>query len=189
MAGNAFACLDYTMAHRVPITTCNGLSRQPCKPANITSSRTAKTHCSRTTRSTGAIGPSLRWGDGWCLQILPRIRRGTMRSMGEGHALVILIFWRDDILNVPLHRLRRSPSPCRGGIQPRLCLNLGKLPSPPLGGEGRTAQPDGERGESADGRACAYSSLIAHGPGPLSPSPSPPEGGEGSLPRLRQRRG
>ena len=40
-----------------------------------------------------------------------------MRSMVEGQALVILIFWRDDILNVPLHRLRRSPSPCRGGIR------------------------------------------------------------------------
>jgi hypothetical protein len=65
----------------------------------------------------------------------------------------------------------------------------GLQPSPPLGGEGRTAQPDGERGESADGGAYAYSSLIAHGSGPLSPSPSPPEGGEGSLPRLRQRRG
>jgi hypothetical protein len=64
-----------------------------------------------------------------------------MRSMGEGQALVILTFWRGDTLNVPLHRLRRSPSPCRGGIQPRLCLNLGKLPSPPLGGEG-----PGERG-------------------------------------------
>ena len=37
------------MAHRVPIAICNGLSRKPCKPANITSSRTAKTHCSRTT--------------------------------------------------------------------------------------------------------------------------------------------
>ena len=48
-----------------------------------------------------------------------------MRSMGEGQALVILIFWRDDILNVPLHRLRRSrccsatptAPPCRGGIR------------------------------------------------------------------------
>jgi hypothetical protein len=39
-----------------------------------------------------------------------------MRSMGEGHALVILTFWRGDTLNLPLHRLRRSPSPCRGGI-------------------------------------------------------------------------
>ena len=28
----------------------------------------------------------------------------------------------------------------------------GLQPSPPFGGEGRTAQPDGERGESADGR-------------------------------------
>jgi hypothetical protein len=39
-----------------------------------------------------------------------------MRSMGEGHVLVILTFWRSDTLNVPLYRLRRSPSPCRGGI-------------------------------------------------------------------------
>jgi hypothetical protein len=47
-----------------------------------------------------------------------------MRSMGEGHALVILTFWRGDTLNMPLHRLRRSrccsatPSapPCRGGL-------------------------------------------------------------------------
>jgi hypothetical protein len=39
-----------------------------------------------------------------------------MRSMGEGQALAILTFWRGDILNVPLHRLRRSPSPFRGGI-------------------------------------------------------------------------
>jgi hypothetical protein len=37
-----------------------------------------------------------------------------------------------------------------------------------------TAQPVGERGESADGRGYAYSSLTAHGSGP-----SPPEGGEG----------
>jgi hypothetical protein len=50
-------------------------------------------------------------------QILPRMGRGTMRSMGEGQALVILIFWLSDTLNVPLHRLRRSPSPCRGGIR------------------------------------------------------------------------
>ena len=55
-------------------------------------------------------------------------------------------------------------------------------PSPPLGGEGRTAQPDGERGESADGGADAHPSRIAHGSGPLSPNPSPPEGGEGGLP-------
>ena len=38
-----------------------------------------------------------------------------MRSMGEGHALVILTFWRGDTLNVPLPRLRRSPSPGGGG--------------------------------------------------------------------------
>ena len=39
-----------------------------------------------------------------------------MRSMGEGQALVILTFWFSDTLNLPLHRLRRSPSPFRGGI-------------------------------------------------------------------------
>jgi hypothetical protein len=39
-----------------------------------------------------------------------------MRSMREGQALVILTFWFSDTLKVPLHRLRRSPSPCRGGI-------------------------------------------------------------------------
>ena len=73
-------------------------------------------------------------------------------------------------------------------IYAEIKAKAGLQPSPPLGGEGRTAQPDGERWESADGGAYAYSSLIAHGSGPLSPSPSPPEGGEGSLPRLRQRR-
>ena len=52
-----------------------------------------------------------------------------MRSMGEGHALAILTFWRGDILNVPLHRLRRSPSPGGGGI------NTGRpdRPQPALG--------------------------------------------------------
>lgn len=52
-------------------------------------------------------------------------------------------------------------------------------PSPPLGGEGGTAQPDGERGDSADDGAYAHPSGIAHGSCPLSPGPSPPEGGEG----------
>ena len=52
-----------------------------------------------------------------------------MRSMGEGHALAILTFWRGDTLNVPLHRLRRSPSPGGGGI------NTGRpdRPQPALG--------------------------------------------------------
>ena len=45
----------------------------------------------------------------------------------------------------------------------------------------RTAQPGGERGESADGRGYANPSLTAHGSGPLSPGPSPPAGGEGGL--------
>jgi hypothetical protein len=39
-----------------------------------------------------------------------------MRSILEGRALVILTIWRGDTLNVPLHRLRRSPSPGGGGI-------------------------------------------------------------------------
>ena len=47
-----------------------------------------------------------------------------MRSMGEGHALVILTFWRGYTLNMPLHRLRRSrccyatptAPPYRGGL-------------------------------------------------------------------------
>ncbi|WP_397580908.1 type ISP restriction/modification enzyme [Sphingorhabdus sp.] len=67
-------------------------------------------------------------------------------------------------------------------IYAEIKAKAGLQPSPPLGGEGRTAQPDGERGESADGGAYAHPSGIAHGSGPLSPSPSPPEGGEGSLP-------
>ena len=63
-----------------------------------------------------------------------------------------------------------------------ITAKAGLQPSPPLGGEGRTAQPDGERGESADGRAKAHPLGMAHRSGPLSPNPSPPEGGEGSLP-------
>jgi predicted helicase len=55
----------------------------------------------------------------------------------------------------------------------------GLQPSPPLGGEGRTAQPDGERGESADGGADANSSRIAHGSGPPPPPPPPPRWGGG----------
>jgi hypothetical protein len=67
-------------------------------------------------------------------------------------------------------------------IYAEIKAKAGLQPSPPLGGEGRTAQPDGERGESADGGAYANPSRIAHGSGPLSPNPSPPEGGEGGLP-------
>jgi hypothetical protein len=47
-----------------------------------------------------------------------------MRSMGEGHALAILTFWRGDTLNVPLHRLRRSPSPFWGGNHRTTALKL-----------------------------------------------------------------
>jgi hypothetical protein len=39
-----------------------------------------------------------------------------MRSILEARALAILTIWRGDTLNVPLHRLRRSPSPGGGGI-------------------------------------------------------------------------
>jgi hypothetical protein len=45
-----------------------------------------------------------------------------MRSMGEGHRRVLLTFWRGDTLNVPLHRLRRSPSP-KGEELPNYCDN------------------------------------------------------------------
>jgi valyl-tRNA synthetase len=45
--------------------------------------------------------------------------------------------------------------------------------SPPLGGEGRTAQPDGERGESGTDQRPPAPSLAALA------FPSPPEGGEG----------
>jgi hypothetical protein len=41
-----------------------------------------------------------------------------MRSMGEGHALAILTFWRGDTLNAPLQCLRRCRSPYWGGITP-----------------------------------------------------------------------
>jgi hypothetical protein len=37
-----------------------------------------------------------------------------MRSMGEGHALVILTFWRGDTLNVPLHHPADGPPPRAG---------------------------------------------------------------------------
>jgi len=60
-----------------------------------------------------------------------------MRSMGEGHVLAILTFWRGDTLNVPLHRLRRSrccsatPSAplCRGGIiSPSITVTIAITP-------------------------------------------------------------
>jgi hypothetical protein len=50
---------------------------------------------------------ALRLRSGW---------RGTARRVVEGHALVILTFWRGDTLNVPLHQLRWSPSPSRGEL-------------------------------------------------------------------------
>jgi hypothetical protein len=74
-------------------------------------------------------------------------------------------------------------------IYAEIKAKAGLQPSPPLGGEGRTAQPDGERGESADGGAYAHPSGIAHGSGPLSPSPSPPEGGEGSDAEIKAKAG
>ena len=66
-----------------------------------------------------------------------------MRSMGEGHALVILTFWRGDTLNMPLHQLRWSPSPGGGGIQPGLCLNLGTCQTPLTPFRGRGARGRG----------------------------------------------
>jgi hypothetical protein len=57
-------------------------------------------------------------------QILPGTGRGTIRRMVEGHALAILTFWRGDTLNVPLHRLRRSPSPFWGGNHRTTALKL-----------------------------------------------------------------
>jgi glycyl-tRNA synthetase beta chain len=50
---------------------------------------------------------------------------------------------------------------------------LKQQPSPPSGGEGRTAQPDGERGESPSDERPPAPSLAALA------FPSPPEGGEG----------
>src|SRR3546814_5955559 len=38
-----------------------------------------------------------------------------MRSMVEGHASCLLPFRRHETPPVPLHHLRWSPSPCRGG--------------------------------------------------------------------------
>jgi predicted helicase len=93
-------------------------------------------------------------------------------------------------------------------IYAEIKAKAGLQPSPPLGGEGRTAQPDGERGESADGGAYAHPSGIAHGSGaPTPPPPTPPirralrmalapsppaplplKGVRGVTPRLRQRR-
>jgi hypothetical protein len=48
--------------------------------------------------------------------ILPGTGRGTMRSMVEGHVPRGVTSRRNDVGLVPLHHLRWSPSPCRGGI-------------------------------------------------------------------------
>ena len=78
-----------------------------------------------------------------------------MRSMVEGHRRVLLTFWRSDTLNVPLHPSLRERSrccsatptapPCRGGIQPRLCLNLSIDQTPLTPFRGRGAGGEGAR--------------------------------------------
>jgi valyl-tRNA synthetase len=61
------------------------------------------------------------------------------------------------------------------------------VPSPPLGGEGRTAQPDGERGAERASASVETSAPLPPAVSPLSLTPlrsafpSPPKGGEGSL--------
>jgi predicted helicase len=96
-------------------------------------------------------------------------------------------------VNFPLFQIDNVDGSRRVNFDPKIYAEIkakaGLQPSPPLGGEGRTAQPDGERGESADGGADANSSRIAHGSGPLSPSPSPPEGGEGSDAEIKAKAG
>jgi hypothetical protein len=49
-------------------------------------------------------------------QILPQRGRGTIRRMVEGHMPSQLSFRRSASTPVPLHQLRWSPSPFRGGI-------------------------------------------------------------------------
>jgi hypothetical protein len=59
-----------------------------------------------------------------------------MRSMGEGHALVILTFWRGDILNMPpvcdgaAHRIGEElpPYPPPAATVPRLLRNAYRSP-------------------------------------------------------------
>jgi valyl-tRNA synthetase len=59
------------------------------------------------------------------------------------------------------------------------------VPSPPLGGEGRTAQPDGERGTERASASVKTNAPLPPADSPLSLTslrsvcPSPPEGGEG----------
>src|SRR3546814_9038141 len=55
----------------------------------------------------------LFWGGGRLF--LPPRGGGTMRSMVEGHARCFPPDLRSAIPPVPLHHLRWSPSPCRGG--------------------------------------------------------------------------
>src|SRR3546814_4833138 len=57
------------------------------------------------------LGPL--WGGE--LSFLPHRGRGTMRSMVEGHVRCFLSFIRNATPPVPLHHLRWSPSPFRGG--------------------------------------------------------------------------
>ena len=50
------------------------------------------------------------------LKILPETGRGTIRRMVEGHPRHGATSRRPVTRPVPLHHLRWSPSPCRGGI-------------------------------------------------------------------------
>ena len=66
-------------------------------------------------------------------QILPETGRGTIRRMVERHPRHGASSRCQDHPPVPLHQLRWSPSPCRGGIKPGhttpVTLNLFQGPS------------------------------------------------------------
>jgi hypothetical protein len=49
-------------------------------------------------------------------QFLPGTGRGTVRSMVEGYGRSRVWSMGRDVLHLPLHHLRWSPSPCWGGI-------------------------------------------------------------------------
>ena len=49
------------------------------------------------------------------LTYLPGTGRGTMRSMVEGQVRLHTASDLEPVLNLPLHHLGWSPSPCRGG--------------------------------------------------------------------------
>jgi hypothetical protein len=50
------------------------------------------------------------------LEILPCKGRGTIRRLVEGHVRNRVTLKAQDIFTVPLHQLRWSPSPFRGGF-------------------------------------------------------------------------